>query len=378
MSPRRSTPPPPDPFAGRRRPEVIVCAGGGGVGKTTFSAALALSLARANKRTLVVTVDPARRLADALGIAIGTEASAVDVEPGLDGRLFALMPEPESAVRLCLDYVFEGEPEARARVLSNPLYRALEDAIAGVHELLSVVLVARAAELLDVERVVVDTAPSRHALDFVTYPGRLATLLEGRAMSWLARLTARGDDAPASARGLIAWGKRRVEKALGRVLGPRVLHDLSSIFSDLSVVRHRFSLVTRQAEALLLGPGTRFVLVAAPTGSAAADAAYLAQRIEKLGRRPAAVVLNRADTAAPGWVGEILAGGPPDALRRAVQDLEEERAARTAAADTTAALLSQRVPGVRQLRLPAIEAQSPADIVRALAGHIDSGRLGFD
>ncbi|MEJ7734507.1 MAG: ArsA-related P-loop ATPase [Polyangiaceae bacterium] len=280
--PRRSTPPPADPFAGRRRPEVIVCAGGGGVGKTTFSAALALSLARAGKRTLVVTVDPARRLADALGIAIGTEACSVDVEPGLEGRLHALMPEPESAVRLCLDYVFEGEPEARARVLDNSLYRALEDAIAGVHELLSVVLVARAAELLDVDRVVVDTAPSRHALDFVTYPGRLATLLEGRAMGWLARLTARGDEAPASARGLIAWGKRRVEKALGRVLGPHVLHDLASIFSDLSVVRHRFSAVTRQAEALLLGPSTRFVLVAAPTGSAAADAEYLAQRIEHL------------------------------------------------------------------------------------------------
>jgi anion-transporting ArsA/GET3 family ATPase len=346
--------------------DVTVCAGGGGVGKTTVSAALALALAREGKRTLVVTVDPARRLADALGIEVGTEVLPVALEPGVDDRLFALMPEPKSAVRLCLDYVFEGEQEAHDRVLSNSLYLALEDAIAGVHELLSVVLVARAAAMLPLDHVVVDTAPSRHALDFVTYPGRLASLLEGRAMAWLSGLAARVDDAPASARGIFAWGKRRVEKALARVLGARVLEDLTSIFADLSVVRSRFSAITRDAESLLLGPRTSFVLVAAPTGAAAADVEFLAKRIEKLGRTTSAVVLNRADRGPPAWVAP-LQRVQSEPIRLALRELEDERTARTLAADASAVTLARRCPGVRQLRLPAIEASNPADIVRALA-----------
>jgi len=350
-----------------RRPRVIVCAGGGGVGKTTVSAAMALASARAGVPTLVVTVDPARRLADALGITIDSEVRQIDVEPSAGDRLYALMPDPKRAVRLCLDYVFEGESAARDRVLENSLYLALEDSIAGVHELMSVVLIERAVATLPLGCVIVDTAPSRYALDFVSYPGRLATLLEGRAMAWLSGLAARLVTGPASAQGILAWGRRRIERVVSAALGPRVIGDFAAIFADLSHVRKRFSAITRKAEALLLGPSSRFVLVAAPTGAARADLNHLARRVHQLGRATSAVVLNRADVGPPAWVEHVLASDPTPPLVDAVRIIEVERAARTGAANAASAAFARRWPGVPQVRLPAIAAASPREIVQRLA-----------
>ena len=353
----------------RRAPNLVVCAGGGGVGKTTVAAAMALASARAGVTTLVVTVDPARRLADALGTTIGSEVGRVDVDPAAAGRLYALMPDPKSAVRICLDHFIEGERAAHDRVASNALYLALEDAIAGVHELMSVVLISRAAETLPLERVIVDTAPSRHALDFVTYPGRLASLLEGRAMKWLGSLATHAA-APPGPRGLVAWGRRRIDRIVASTLGPRVIGDFASIFADLSIVRKRFTQVTRDAEALLLGPSSRFVLVGAPTAAARADIQHLARRVHDLGRDASAIVLNRADTGPPGWVASVRASDPRADLAAAVEILETERAARTLAADETAAAFRKRWPGMTQVRLPMIASDDPATIVGRLADAI--------
>jgi anion-transporting ArsA/GET3 family ATPase len=277
------------------------------------------------------------------------------------------MPEPSSAVRLCLQYVFEPEPEAHDRVRNNPLYRALEDGIAGVHELLSVVLVARHAEHAELDAIVIDTAPSRHALDFVTYPGRLAFLLEGRPMAWLA---GRAHGAKGDERGLLAWGKRRAEAAFDRLLGPRLRGDLAQIFLDLSLVRERFAAVTRRAEALLLGEQTRFVLVAAPTGAALADVLYLDKRLHKLGRRPAALVLNRADPAGTSWTKALVESpSATEAMRHAATILEQERAGRTARGDRFARDARRKI-AAPIVRLSNVDAPSPVDVVRGLAEQI--------
>ncbi len=359
------------PAAGRR-PEVIVCAGGGGVGKTTTSAALALALAWQGKRTLVVTVDPARRLADAMDTPIGSEPKRVPLDPSVKGELWALMPDPRVAMRTFIEHLFKNEPEAKARLVQNPIFLVMEDAVAGVHELVSVMLVVRAVSEIALDVVVVDTAPSRYALDLVSYPGRLAALLEGRAVAWFGSLAQRATgDGDSEHGGVLAWGRRKVEGALGRVLGARVITDVANLFGELARVRLRFAQLARQAEELVLGEATKFVLVAAPSGAAGADLHYLARKLERLGREATAVVLNRADDAAPPWVDELLADeAATPALVAAVRQLEEERAARTRAADAMASELATSLPKLRQLRLPTIAAEHPAAIVGALAGEL--------
>jgi len=359
-----------------KKPTVIVCAGGGGVGKTTTSAGLALALAWSGQRTLVVTVDPARRLADAMETPIGTVPTRVQLDPSVPGQLYALMPDPREAMRTFIEHLFVDEPAAMARLVKNPIFLVMEDAVAGVHELVSVMLVVRAVSEIELDCVVVDTAPSRYALDLVSYPGRLASLFEGRAVAWFGSLAQRaaGED---SGGGVLAWGRRQVEGALARVLGVRVITDVANLFAELARVRVRFAMFARQAEELLLGEATKFVLVAAPTGAAAADLHYLARKLEKLERHATAVVLNRADVAAPDWAAEVYGHvEATPALIAAVRQLEEERTLRTQAADALSREVQRRYPAVRQIRLPTIAAEHPAAIVSALASEL-SARLAM-
>ncbi len=347
----------------------IVCAGGGGVGKTTTSAALALALARQGHRTLVVTVDPARRLASAMGVAVDAEVHEARVDQASTGRLFALMPEPRRSTRTFIDLLFADEPEAKARMLKNRVYLLLADAAAGMHEVVSLMLVAKAIEEHAFDYLVVDTAPSRQGLDFVSYPGRLATLYEGRAVTWLGNL-ARGDEGESSG-GLFAAGRRRVEGLFGRLVNPTTLADLAGLFAELAIVKDRFARLARVSEQLLLGDLTRYLLVAAPTGSAAADADYLRRRLKRLGQRPTALVLNRADESVPDWLSALeTAGGLAADLAAALGTVHAEFHARQRAGDHLAEVLGKSVPGVPAVRLPTLEARDPSQIVRQLADRL--------
>jgi len=364
-----------DEEAGGVSPEhlqTIVCAGGGGVGKTTTSAALGLALARQGKRTLVVTVDPARRLASAMGVEVGESVHEARVEPGVEGALFALMPEPRRSTRTFIDLLFAGEPEAKARMLRNRVYLLLADAAAGMHEVVSLMLVAKAIEERELEYLVIDTAPSRQGLDFVAYPGRLATLYEGRAVTWLGNLARRGnDDEDGEVRdasgGLLAAGRKRIEALFGKLLDRQTLHDLAGLFAELALVKDRFARLARVSEHLLVGPRTRYLLVAAPTGSASADVHFLARRLKRLGQRPTAFVLNRADERTPAWVGDLAGSPMPPELSAALEAVEAEFATRVRAGNHLALGFEADFPRVPSVRLPTLEARDPSRIVRQLA-----------
>jgi len=366
--------------SGRGSPEpfVVVCAGGGGVGKTTTSAALALALARQGRSTLIVTIDPARRLAGAMGVPITDVVTRVPL-PAAGGRLAALMPDPRRSLRTFVEQLFEEEPEARTRLLANRLYLGLADAAAGVHELVAMNLVARAAAQGSFEVVVIDTAPSRHAIDFVTYPGRLAALLGGRTVAWLAGLAQRAGAAgpgEKSRGGLFAWGTGHVENLLARVTGPNLVSDTAAVFADLALVRKRFVADTQRAADLLLGPRAAYALVAAPTEAARDDVLYLAKRLDKLGRAPRAIVMNRADTRPAPYVRALReARGVPESMLEAIGMLEDERASRGSAADTLSKDLKKQLPKVPVVRLPFIEAVAPEAVVAALSSELD-GHLG--
>lgn len=357
-------------------PKTVVCAGGGGVGKTTTSAALGLALARRGHRTLVVTVDPARRLASAMGVEVDADVHEATVEPEVAGKLFALMPEPRRSTRTFIDLLFVDEPEAKARMLKNRVYLLLADAAAGMHEVVSLMLVAKAVEDQAFDYLIIDTAPSRQGLDFVSYPGRLATLYEGRAVTWLGNLSRKGDDdgeVRDSSGGLLAAGKRKIESLFGRLVNPRTLQDLAGLFAELSIVKERFARLARVSEHLLLGPSTRYLLVAAPSGSATADVEFLSRKLKRHGQRPAALVLNRADSSSPDWLAELgRTHGLAPELESALEIVAGEYHARTRAGDHLALGLQKSLRGVASVRLPTLEARDPSRIVRSLGDLLDA------
>jgi anion-transporting ArsA/GET3 family ATPase len=357
-----------------------VCAGGGGVGKTTAAAALAVALARAGHRTLVVTVDPARRLANAMGVEIDAHVHLVRTDDPAHGKLFALMPEPRASTRTFVEILFEDRPDDLERMLDNRIYATLGDALSGIHDLVSLMLVARAVEEAEYDYLVIDTAPSRYALDFVSYPGRLAALFEGRAVSFFANLAKKAEDddggPPRDDKGLIAWGKKRVEAAIGRILDPRLLGDLAALFGLLALVRERFAELSRKSEALLLGDDSRYLLVAAPTGSADADLDYIVKKLKKLGQRPHAFLINRADDAVPSWLSTLsnATNGVTLPVQQAVATLVGEAEARKRSGDATTAAVKKKHARATVLRLPNVEARDPSHVVRALADRL-SGEL---
>jgi len=357
-----------------RVPRVVVCVGGGGVGKTSVAAALGLALARRGRTTLVVSIDPARRLAGAMGVPIGGQVTRAAL-PGADGRLFGLMPDPRRSLGALVEFLFTEDPAARDRVLSSGLYRGLADAAAGVPELVAMNLVVRATARGEFDAVVIDTAPSRHAIDFVTYPGKLAALLGGRVVAWLANLAARPAEGERPKRGsgrLLTWGVERVQGLVARVTGPILVRDTASLFRDLAGVRERFVGLAHGASELLLGERASYALVTAPTAAARDDAVFLARKLHKLGRPAGAVVLNRAANRPLAGLDELRRAGVTPALEAALAVLEEERAARAVASETLACELAKRFPRVPLLRLPHIEASAPEAVVRRLSGELDA------
>jgi len=341
------------------------------VGKTTTAAALALALAQAGHTALIVTIDPARRLAGALGVPMSDAVSSVTL-PEAGGRLFALMPDPRRSLRTFVERLFAHEPAAKARVLKSGIFRGFADAAAGVHELVAMNLVAHAAQGGAFEAIVIDTAPSRHAIDFVTYPGRLTSLLSGRAVSWLASFARSHEepspDADRPPSGLVARGAGFVERIVARVTGPWLARETAAIFADLARVRERFVSLTERATGLLLGSGATYLLVAAPTHAAGEDVRYLAERLAKLGHAPRAILMNRADTCPAPYVEQLRAAPRlPASILAALETLETERTRRAAAAERLAADFRARLPGVQQVRLSQVEAAAPEAIVMALA-----------
>jgi len=367
--------PPPSAMGTR----LTVCVGGGGVGKTTTSAALALSLAGHGRRTLVITVDPARRLADALGTEVGRHAQPVKL-PGANGCLYARMPDSRMSLDDFVLWLFE-DPVQRQRVMNNPAYRELGDSLAGVHELITIGLLQTEIDSGGWDEVVLDTAPSRHALAFLTYPTRLLGLLEAKALSWLAALSSNADLAEAENKpktGLFEWGRSKAEAIMGKLVGLEGLRNLSALFADMVSVRERWAGLARRTDNLLRNPSTRYLIVGAPTGGAMADAEFLVRNLGQHGLQPSAIVLNRAESAPPRCEQRVLeivnsdVGGIPEphreALVRTLSTMQEEHRLRGEAAHRAVEGLQAIAPaGTSVIRLPFVHRSEPSAIVLSLA-----------
>jgi anion-transporting ArsA/GET3 family ATPase len=280
---------------------VCVVGGSGGVGKTTAAAAIAMGMAARGLTVAVVTIDPAQRLATALGLdELGGEPHRIapqrfaDAGLPLDGELWAMTLDPkrtfdELIARLAPD------DATRDQILANRVYRELSDAIAGSQEFTAV---AKLYELAQDDRwdlLVLDTPPSRNALDFLDAPDRLTAFLEGRALQTLLR----GGSAGLR---LIGRGTGFVLGLLRRVTGAELLGDLTDFFRLLGGLLGGFQERAAQVEALLRAPGTTFLLVTSPEREPIEEAIYFRRRLRAARMALGGAIVNRvhADALAAG------------------------------------------------------------------------------
>ncbi len=271
---------------------VCVCVGAGGVGKTTTSAALALGLAAAGQKVAVVTIDPAERLAAALGLGdLSYEPSRIDpalfAEHGvaMKGEMWAMMLDAKRTLDDAVTRLAPGE-DARAEILSNQIYRELSSAVAGSQELSAIVKLYELHHERDFDVIVLDTPPSRNALDFLDAPNRMLGFLDGRALKVFIApggLTAR----------LLGRSTGLVFSIFARVTGVDLLADLSTFFRSLSGVLDGFGERTREVAALLRDADTTFLIVTSPEPDPAREAVFLAQRLSSAQMSRGGLIVNR-------------------------------------------------------------------------------------
>jgi anion-transporting ArsA/GET3 family ATPase len=345
-----------DPHTG-----IIVCCGSGGVGKTTTSAALALRAAEQGRRVVVLTIDPARRLAQSMGI------EALDNTPrpvaGVQGRgsLDAMMLD----MKRTFDEVVEGQasPEKARQILENPFYVALSSSFAGTQEYMAMEKLGQIHT--DAQRdgtydlIVVDTPPSRSALDFLDAPERLSSFLDGRFI----RLLLAPAKGPAR---LVSAGFGVVTNALTKILGAQVLRDMQTFVAAFDTLFGGFRQRAQKTFELLQADGTAFLVVASPEPDALREAAYFVERLSEDAMPLAGLVVNRASPASLGDVSAEEAAAASARLRK------------DDPGSLTAGLLRLHADRVRMVeretrlrrRFEAAHPQVPTAVVPALAGDV--------
>jgi anion-transporting ArsA/GET3 family ATPase len=276
-------------LAGKR---VCVCLGAGGVGKTTASAALALGLAARGQKVAVVTIDPAARLAGALGLR-ELCGDPVAIDPALlaasgveiKGELWAMMLDSK---RTFDDIVVRLAPDVRVseEILQNPIYRELSSAVAGSQELSAIAKLYELHHERDFDVIVLDTPPSRNAVDFLETPTRLLGFLEGRALKVFI--------APGGLAARLFGRSTSLAFAIfARVTGVDMLGDLSTFFRSLTGVIEGFKERTRGVAALLRDPCTTFLILTSPEPEPAREAVFLAERLAAKGMSRGGLIVNR-------------------------------------------------------------------------------------
>jgi anion-transporting ArsA/GET3 family ATPase len=288
-----------------RGKRIVICVGSGGVGKTTTAAAIAMGMAERGLKVAVVTIDPAKRLADALGLEqLGNEPSLVDPERfaahgvTIEGELWALMLDAKRTFDALIERL---APDARTRdeVFANRIYQQISGAVAGSQEFTAIAKLYELDQDGDYDLLVLDTPPSRNALDFLDAPARLAHFFGGRAIRLFLR--------PAGLSGrLIGRGTGVVFSLLQRVTGVDLLSDLSVFFRTLGGMVDGFVERARRVGALLEDPATTFLIITAPRHDPVEEAIFLHRKLRDAGMPFGGLVVNRVHTVS----GEVPAAVP--------------------------------------------------------------------
>jgi anion-transporting ArsA/GET3 family ATPase len=299
-----------------RRTRIIVCCGSGGVGKTTIAAALGLRAAERGRHVVVLTVDPARRLAQSMGLTSldntprpvtgirtgrsrhSRRADNVDANPdgeagGIDGAeppgsLHAMMLD----MKRTFDEIVEShaDPDRAAQILANPFYQSLSSSFAGTQEYMAMEKLGQLRRADEWDLIIVDTPPSRSALDFLDAPQRLGRFLDGRLLRLLV--------APAKLGGrtglrMLNAGFGMVTGVITKIIGSQLLRDVQTFVSAMDTMFGGFRERAEYTYRLLRAPGTAFFVIAAPEPDALREASYFVERLERDEMPLAGLILNR-------------------------------------------------------------------------------------
>ena len=281
------------------RTRIIVCCGSGGVGKTTTAAALGLRAAERGRHVVVLTVDPARRLAQSMGLTSldNTPRPVPFTEPGEDdqardgtpgGSLHAMMLD----MKRTFDEIVEAhsEPDRAAQILANPFYQSLSSSFAGTQEYMAMEKLGQLRRADEWDLIVVDTPPSRSALDFLDAPQRLSRFLDGRLIRLLTaptRVSSRAYLKVVNAWVGVATG------AVTKVLGTQLLRDVQTFVAALDTMFGGFRERAEDTYRLLQTPGTAFLVIATPEPDALREASYFVERLSQDRMPLAGLILNR-------------------------------------------------------------------------------------
>jgi len=272
-----------------RRTRIIVCCGSGGVGKTTAAAAIGLRAAERGRQACVLTVDPARRLAQSMGLtSLDNTPRLVDgVDTSGGGSLHAMMLD----MKRTFDEIVEAhaDPDRAAQILANPFYQSLSSSFAGTQEYMAMEKLGQLRHADEWDLIVVDTPPSRSALDFLDAPERLGRFLDGR----LIRLLTVPARAGMSYMKVLNAGFSMMTSVLTKILGAQVLKDAQTFVSAFDTMFGGFRERAEWTYRLLQAPGTAFLVVAAPEPDALREASYFVERLDAERMPLAGLILNR-------------------------------------------------------------------------------------
>lgn len=336
---------------------IIICAGSGGVGKTTTAAGLAMSAATSGLRALVITIDPARRLADALEVD-GLSDTPQQINLELAGELWAAMLEP---ARVFDRLIARLTPDAhrRSAILGSRFYRELSTALAGSRELVAMERVLELADDPRFDLIVLDTPPAQHALDFLDAPARVVALLDGRLISLFMRAQKLTPFA------LLRDGSTLVLRVLERLAGGQLFADLADFLQSFSAVFEGFQARCARVQALIRSPATGFLLVTSATEQGQAQATRFAEYLQSGGYAMVGCVAN-ALTPRPALAAPELAAAEverlqrlaevPDALARFTSLWANLWTRHSAEQQIVAALGALEIPVLQMPRLPLREA----------------------
>jgi anion-transporting ArsA/GET3 family ATPase len=279
---------------------VVLCVGCGGVGKTTVTAALGIAAARRGKRVLTLTIDPAKRLANSLGLErMTTDEQAVDprvlAEAGLPltGSLTVMMLDTKRT----FDDLIEkhaSSPEVRDRILNNRLYRYVSTNLAGTQDYMAMEKLLAVKEDPRFDLIVLDTPPTRNALDFLEAPDRLVEALDGPAIRWFVQSF---DSSRKFNLNFVAQGVAAVLRGVGKLTGGDFLAQIAEFITDLNELFGGFRDRASRVAAAFRGSEVGYVMVTSPAPLAIAEVTYFAETLRSRGMRSDAFVVNRVQVA---------------------------------------------------------------------------------
>ncbi|TVZ00203.1 ArsA family ATPase [Trebonia kvetii] len=305
-----------------RRTRIIVCCGSGGVGKTTTAAAIGLRAAERGRQVCVLTVDPARRLAQSMGLSsLDNTPRLVDgVDDAADGSLHAMMLD----MKRTFDEIVEAhaDPARAAQILANPFYRSLSSSFAGTQEYMAMEKLGQLRRSNEWDLIVVDTPPSRSALDFLDAPERLGRFLDGR----LIRLLTAPVKAGRPFGRVLNAGFSVMTGAVTKLLGAQVLRDAQTFITAFDTMFGGFRERAEATYTLLQAPGTSFLVIATPEPDALREASYFVERLAEERMPLAGLILNRVHAAGVSQLSAARSVAAAETLETMIQNEGEATA----------------------------------------------------